>query len=95
VAQAGVNIAVNDVVLSLLAGAFVFLPPWADNNLAKVIAMLCASVVSFVLLRTVVFSERTAVQLVLLPDEPELAEQLAGELSQSRPPVAPPEQQAS
>jgi glycosyltransferase involved in cell wall biosynthesis/putative flippase GtrA len=91
IAQAGVNIAVNDVVLSLLAGTFVSLPSWADNNLAKIIAMMCASVVSFVLLRTVVFSERIAArQLVLLPQIP-----FDDEISLLRPPVVPPKQQAS
>jgi glycosyltransferase involved in cell wall biosynthesis/putative flippase GtrA len=91
IAQAGVNIAVNDVVLSLLAGTFVFLPSWADNNLAKITAMVCASVVSFVLLRTVVFSERIAArQLVLLPKVP-----FDDEISLLRPPVSSPKQQAS
>ena len=92
IAQAAVNIAVNDVVLSLLAGTFVFLPSWADSNLAKITAMVCASFVSFVLLRTIVFTERhvTEGRLTLLPEEPEFAE-----LSPPRPPVAPPEQQAS
>lgn len=91
IAQAGVNIAVNDVVLSLLAGTFVFLPSWADSNLAKITAMVCASMVSFVLLRTVVFSERIAArQLVLLPKVP-----FDDEINLSRQPVAPPEQRAS
>jgi glycosyltransferase involved in cell wall biosynthesis/putative flippase GtrA len=91
VAQAGVNIAVNDLVLSLLAGTFVFLPSWADSNLAKIAAMVCASVVSFVLLRTVVFRERAVErQLILLPDK-----ENAAEVSRSRPRVVPPKQQAS
>jgi putative flippase GtrA len=91
VAQAGVNIAVNDVVLSMLAGTFVFLPSWADSNLAKITAMLCASVVSFVLLRTVVFSERAAERkLVLLPEE-----EADPAVSWSRQRVVPPKQQAS
>ncbi len=91
IAQAGVNLAVNDLVLSLLAGTFVFLPSWADNNLAKITAMICASMVSFVLLRTVVFSERAVRrQLTLLPDDP-----FEPAISPSRPPVSPPKQQAS
>lgn len=61
-AQAVVNIAVNDLVLSAMAGVFakLLLPGWLDTNLAKITAMFCASFVSFVLLRTVVFSERVA-----------------------------------
>jgi hypothetical protein len=53
---------------------------------------VCASFVSFVLLRTVVFTERhiTEGRLTLIPEEPEFAH-----LSPSLPPVAPPEQQAS
>jgi glycosyltransferase involved in cell wall biosynthesis/putative flippase GtrA len=88
VAQAGVNIAVNDLVLSLLAST----SSWAEANVAKITAMVCASFVSFVLLRTVVFTERhiTEGRLTLIPEEPEFAH-----LSPSRPPVAPPEQQAS
>ena len=96
IAQAGVNIAVNDLVLSLLAGSFVFLPGWLDNNLAKIIAMVCASFVSFVLLRTVVFSERVVLgggTVTLLPED--AGEPAELEVSRSRPPVAPPKQQAS
>ena len=90
-AQAGVNIVVNDIVLSLLAGTFVFLPSWADSNLAKITAMVCASFVSFVLLRTVVFSER-ARQLILVPGaEPAEAD---AEVSRSVPSGSP-KQQAS
>lgn len=88
VAQAGVNIAVNDLVLSLLAST----SSWTEANVAKITAMVCASFVSFVLLRTVVFTERhiTEGRLTLIPEEPEFAH-----LSPSLPPVAPPEQQAS
>jgi glycosyltransferase involved in cell wall biosynthesis/putative flippase GtrA len=98
-AQAAVNIVVNDLVLSAMAGLFAgvtFLPGWLDTNLAKVTAMLCASFVSFVLLRTVVFSERVAgrpwtdsIDDLDIADVTELAAQPAQPAqSLARPPVS-------
>lgn len=61
VAQGGLNVVVNDVVLLAMTGV---LQPtqglWylVASNAAKLIAMLTASTTSFILLRTVVFHRR-------------------------------------
>ncbi len=58
VLQSGANIGINDGVVALMAPFLLsqhFLPAYAASNLAKVAAMSCASVFSFVALREVVF----------------------------------------
>jgi glycosyltransferase involved in cell wall biosynthesis/putative flippase GtrA len=63
-AQAGLNIAINDAVVAGLSAALAHQPEWPmwlGNNLAKTVAMVTASLISFLTMKSLVFRHHSPV----------------------------------